>query len=93
MSHPDSKEKGKQIYLLFPYKALGTCLVAQMVKNLPTMQETWVHSLGQEDHLEKEMATHSIILSWRILWTEEPGGLHPWGPKELDTTELLMLLL
>jgi len=50
-------------------------LVAQMVKNLPTMQETWIRSLGWEDSLEKEMATHSSILSWRIPWTEEPSGL------------------
>ena len=50
-------------------------LVAQMVKNLPAMQETWVWSLGQEDTLEKGMATHSSILAQRIPWTEEPGGL------------------
>ena len=49
--------------------------MAQMAKNLPAMQETWVQSLGQEDPLEKRMATHSSILSWRIPWTEEPGGL------------------
>ena len=47
-----------------------------MVKNLPAMQDTGVRSLGQEDPLEKEMATHSSILAWEILWTEEPGGLH-----------------
>ena len=46
-----------------------------MVKNLPEFQETQVHSLGQNDPLEKEMATHSSILAWRIPWTEEPGGL------------------
>ena len=46
-----------------------------MVKHLPTMQETWVQSLGWEDLLEKEMATHSSILAWRIPWTEDPGGL------------------
>ena len=46
-----------------------------MVKNPPTMQETWVRSLGQEDPLEEGMATHSSILAWRIPWTEEPGGL------------------
>ena len=45
------------------------------VKNLPAMQETWVRSLGGEDPVEKEMATHSSILAWRIPWTEEPGGL------------------
>ena len=50
-------------------------LVAQMVKNLSAMQETWVQSLDQEDPLEKEMATHSSILAWRIPWTEKPGGL------------------
>ena len=50
-------------------------LVAQMVKNLPAMQETWVRSLGQGDPLEKEMATHCSILAWKIPWTEEPGGL------------------
>ena len=59
--------------------------MAQMVKNLPAMQETWVRSLGREDSLEKEMATPSSILVWRIPWTEEPGGL--WGREELDTTE------
>ena len=53
----------------------GTSLVAQMVKNLPTIQETCVQSLGWEDTLEKEMSTHSNILAWRIPWTEEPGRL------------------
>ena len=53
--------------------------MAQMVKNLPAMQETWVRSLGQEDPLEKEMATHSSILAWRIPWTEEPGRLQFTG--------------
>ena len=61
--------------------------VAQMVKNLPAVQETQVQSLGQEDPLEKGMATHSSILAWRIPWTKETGGLYsPWGCKELDTT-------
>ena len=54
---------------------LGASLVAQTVKNLSAMQETQVRSLGQEDPLEKGMATHSTILAWRILWTGEPGGL------------------
>ena len=61
-------------------------LVAQLVKNLPAVQETWVRSLGQEDALEKEMATHSSILAWRIPWTEEPGGLQSMGSQELDMT-------
>ena len=60
----------------------GDCqasLVAQTVKYLPAMQETWVQSPGREDPLEKEMATHSSILVWRIPWTEEPGGLQSRG--------------
>ena len=58
-----------------------------MVKNLPTMWEIWVRSLGWEDSLEKEMATHSSILAWRIPWVEEPGRLSsPGGHKESDTT-------
>ena len=52
------------------------------------MQETWVQSLGQEDPLEEEMATHSSIPVWKIPWTEEPDGVYsPWGHKESDTTE------
>ena len=58
-----------------------------MVKNLPAMQETCVHSLGQEDPLETGMATHSSILARRIPWTEEPGRLQSTGRKELDMTE------
>ena len=54
-------------------------LVAQRIKHLPAMQETWVESLGWEDPLVKEMATHSSILAWRIPWTEEPGGLQSTG--------------
>ena len=54
-------------------------LVAQIVKNLPEMQETQVQSLDQEDSLEEGMATHSRILAWRILWAEEPGGLQSMG--------------
>ena len=61
--------------------------VAQRLKRLPAMWETWVRSLGWEDPLEKEMATHSSILAWRILWTEELGGLQSMGRKESDTTE------
>ena len=53
------------------------------------MQETWVRFLGQEDPLEKEMATHSRILAWRIPWTEEPGGLQSMRSQEADTTERL----
>ena len=61
--------------------------MSQTVKNLPAMQETWVQSLGGEDPLEKEMATYSSILAWRILWTEEPGWATVHGVAELDMTE------
>ena len=57
--------------------------VAQMIKNTPAMQETQVRSLGQEDPLKKEMATHSSILAWRILGTEEPGGLQSIGLQRI----------
>ena len=60
---------------LSPYRIKRTHAVAQKVKTLPAMQETWVQSLGQEDPLEKRMATHSSILARRIPWTEKPGGL------------------
>ena len=61
----------------------GASLVAQSVKNLPAMRETWVQSLGWEDPLEKGMATHSRILPWRIPWTEEPGGLASTGSQRV----------
>ena len=56
-----------------------------MVKRLPTMWETWVRSLGREDPLEKEMATHSSILAWKIPWTEEPGGLQSMESQKSQT--------
>ena len=62
---------------------IKTSLVAQTVKHLPAMRETWVQSLGQEDLLEKEMATHSSILAWRIPWTEEPGRLQSMGSQRV----------
>ena len=58
-------------------------LVAQMVKRLPTIWETWVQSLGQEDLLEKEMATHSSTLAWKIPWMEEPGRLQSMGSQRV----------
>ena len=57
--------------------------MAQRLKGLPAMQETWVQSLGQEDPLEKEMATHPSILAWRIPWTEKPGGLQSTGSQRV----------
>ena len=79
---------------MFPQFPLPTYLtgsfsgqdIAQSVKHLPAMRETWVQSLSWEDSLEKEMATHSSILAWRIPWTEEPGRLQFVGSQELDTT-------
>ena len=64
----------KTVIYLFFFRGL-TSLVAQMVKRLSTMRETWVRSLGQEDQLEKEMAIHSSIIAWKIPWTEEPSRL------------------
>ena len=61
--------------------------MAQKVKNLPVMQETWIQSLGQEDPLEKGMATHFSILAWRIPWREESGGLQSLGLQELVMAE------
>ena len=57
--------------------------MAQRVKRLPEMQETWIRSLGQEDPLEKGMATHSSTLAWKIPWTEKPGGLQSMGPQRV----------
>ena len=71
---------------LHKLKKPNESLLAQSVKNLPAMQETQVQSLGWEDPLEKEMATHSSIFAWRILWTEEPGGLKSMGLQESDMT-------
>ena len=66
--------------LPWPIPVLVTCTqLAQAVMRLPTMRETWVRSLGREDPLEKEMATHSGILAWKIPWTEEPGRLQSMG--------------
>ena len=62
---------------------MNCVVVAQMVKRLPTMWETWVRSLGWEDPLEKEMATHSSTLAWKILWMEEPGRLQSVGLQKV----------
>ena len=65
------------------YYVFRASLVAQSVQNLPAMGESRVQFLGQEDPLEKEMATHSSILAWKILWTEEPGRLQSMGPQRV----------
>ena len=69
-----------EIYMAF--------LIAQSVKNLPAMQETWVRFLGQEDLLEKKMAIHFSILAWKTLWKEEPGRLQSMGSQESDKTAI-----
>ena len=70
-------------YLDYLVLSMRPTLVAQRLKHLPPMQETRVRSLGQEDPLEREMATHSSILAWRIPWTEEPGGLQSTGSQRV----------
>ena len=66
-----------------PLTKLWTSLVAQTVKRLSTMRETWVRSLGREDSLEKEMAIHSSTIAWKIPWTEEPDWLQSMGSKTI----------
>ena len=62
-------------YFIITINGIWVSLIAQLIKNLLAVQEAWIRSLGQEDPLEEEMATHSSSLVWRIPWTEEPGGL------------------
>ena len=69
--------------ILSPGRSL---LVAQLIKNLSVVQKTWVQFLGWEDPVEKEMATHSSILAWKILWMEEPGGLLSMGSHTTEAT-------
>ena len=69
--------------------SLGASLIAQLVNHLPAVQETQVRFLDREDPLEKETATHSSVLAWRIPWTEEPGRLQSMGSQESDTTSWL----
>ena len=78
---------GKVMPLLFNVlsRFVMTSLVAQMVRSLPAMWETWVRSLGWEDSLGKEMATHSSVLAWKIPWTEEPGGQQSMGSLKSQT--------
>ena len=68
------------------YALLRASLIAQSVKNLSAVPTTQVESLGRKDPLEKEMATHSSVLAWRIPWTEEPGRLQSMGFQESDMT-------
>ena len=81
-----------QQYNRDPWTKKNVCVIMvkleQRLKRLPAMWETWVRSLGRGDPLEKEMATHSSILAWRIPWTEELGGLQSTGRKESESTGL-----
>ena len=76
------RSPGEGIGYLLQYS--WASLMAQLVKNLPAMQETWVHSLGREDPLEKEMETHSRTLAWKIPWTEETGRLQSMGSQRVE---------
>ena len=76
----DGREKSSQIKVIQCKRA---SLVPHRLKHLPAMQEAWVRSLGREDTVEKEMATHSSILAWRIPWTAEPGGLQSTGSQRV----------
>ena len=82
LENPRDAQSGLLLSESDPEYPLGAFLVAQIVKNVPAMQETQVQSLGRKDLLEKRMATHSTILAWRIPWTEEPGGLQSMGSKK-----------
>ena len=91
VSHYRRGDWGSEIRWVAQLTISWTSLVAQMVKNLPTMQETWVQSLGQEDTLEKGMGTHSSSLAWRIPWMGSLAGYSPWDCKESDRIERLTL--
>ena len=71
------------LFYVFVFNVSAASLVAQRLKCLPAMWETWVRSLGWEDPLEMEMTTHSNMLAWRITWTEEPGGLQSMGSQRV----------
>ena len=84
---PSEKIKGSLSAVVQPYKKCSvSIIIAQLVKNLPVMQETRVQFLGWEDPVEKEMTNHSGILAWRIPWTEEPGRLQSMGSQVSDMT-------
>ena len=80
---PSSRATVSLKVFLSPSQGNSSSLVAQMEKNQPAMQESWIRSLAQEDHLKKGMATHPSILAWRIPWTEEPDGLQSMGSQRV----------
>ena len=88
-------EKSETRYNVNIHQRLAKCVLMRVlggvpwwlsVRNTPAVQETWVRSLGQEDPLEEEMATHSSILAWKIPWTEEPSGLQSMDHKRVELT-------
>ena len=83
----------KRLLFESPLFSFGASLVAQRLKHLSAMWDTWVRSLGQEDPLEKEMATHSSILAWRIPWMEEPGRLQSMGLQRVGYNSATSLSL
>ena len=83
-SKPGLPHRRHTLYCLSHQGRPLASLVAQRVKHLPTMRETWVRSLGQDDPLENEMATHSSTLAWKILWMEEPGRLSSMGSQRAE---------
>ena len=83
LPNPEIEPESPALQADSPPTELWASLVAQIVKHLPAMQETQVQSLGLEDPLEKEMATHSIIFAWRIPWTERPGRLQSIGSQSI----------
>ena len=83
LAYPNMFSKCKEAMKCALNTIRDTLLVAQRLKRLPAMRETWVQSLSQEDPLEKKMATHSSILAWRIPWTEKPGGLQSTGSQRV----------
>ena len=86
MRETSEKQDFYDFFFFFFFFVTRASLTAHSVKNLPAMQETQFQLLGQEDPLEKETATHSSTLAWRIPWTEDPGRLQSLGSQELDTT-------
>ena len=80
------KTRRKSIHRVLGMSMVPSSLVAQLVENLPAVQETQVRFLVWEDPLEKEIASHSNVLAWRIPWMEEPGRLQSMGSQELDTS-------
>ena len=94
VSHYRRGDWGSEIRWFARLTVSGASLVAQMVKNLPAMQETWVQSLGQEDPLEKGIGTHSSFLAWRIQWTGSLVGCSPWGCRvQQDWVTVIQLVM